>query len=132
DDGYSPPKTVEQTRRLVEQDEVLAMIGSFGSATNAAVQKYLTTRKVPQLFLLAGSSRWNDPAHFPWTMAVVPPIRSEGKAHADYVLRSNPRARVAVLYQDDDYGRDYVEGVKERLGRRRLSTSPRRRPICRR
>ena len=116
DDGYSPPKTVEQTRRLVEQEEVLAMMGSFGSSTNAAVQKYLTARKVPQLFLLAGSSRWNDPAHFPWTMALVPPIRNEGKAHASYVLRRNPTARIAVLYQDDDYGRDYLEGVKERFG----------------
>ena len=116
DDAYSPPKTVEQTRRLVEQEQVLALMGSFGSATNAAVQKYLTARRVPQLFLLAGSSRWNDPAHFPWTMALVPPVRSEGKAHAGYVLRTKPTARVAILYQDDDYGRDYMQGVEERFG----------------
>jgi branched-chain amino acid transport system substrate-binding protein len=116
DDGFSPPKTVEQTRRLVEQEQVLALMGSFGSATNAAIQRYLTNRKVPQLFIAAGASRWNDPVHFPWTMPLVVALRSEAKAHAAYVLASNPNARVAVLYQNDDFGKDYVDGVKEKFG----------------
>jgi len=116
DDGFLPPKTVEQTRRLVEQEQVLALMGSFGSATNAAVQRYLTERKVPQLFILAAASRWNDPAHFRWTMALVLPVRSEGKAHVDYVMRANPKAHVAVLYQDDDFGKDYYAGVRAEFG----------------
>ena len=116
DDAFLPPKTVEQTRRLVEQEQVLALMGSFGSATNAAVQRYLTEHKVPQLFILAAASRWNDPARFPWTMALVLPVRSEGKAHADYVMHTNPKARVAVLYQDDDFGKDYLAGVREEFG----------------
>ncbi|HYM01663.1 MAG TPA: ABC transporter substrate-binding protein, partial [Stellaceae bacterium] len=116
DDGYSPPKTLEQTRRLIEQEQVLALMGSYGTPTNAAVQKYLTAHKVPQLFIQAGASRWNDPAHFPWTTPMVPSIRSEAKAHGAYILRSNPTARVAVLYQDDDFGKDYVDGLLERFG----------------
>jgi branched-chain amino acid transport system substrate-binding protein len=116
DDGYSPPKTVEHTRRLIEQEQVLAIMGSFGTPTNAAIQKFLTERKVPHLFIQAGSSRWNDPVHFPWTMPLVPLIRSEAKAHGAQILHSNPDARVAVLYQNDDFGKDYVGGLKERFG----------------
>lgn len=116
DDGYSPPKTLEQTRRLVEQDEVLAIIGSFGTPTNAAIQKYLNERQVPQLFIQAGASRWNDPTHFPWTMPFVNLLRSEAKVYASYILSTNPEARIAVLYQNDDFGRDYVDGLKEKLG----------------
>jgi branched-chain amino acid transport system substrate-binding protein len=116
DDQYSPPKTLEQTRRLVEQDEVLAIIGSFGTPTNAAIQKYLNNRGVPQLFIQAGAARWNDPAHFPWTMPLVNLLRSEAKVYAGYLLRTNPAARIAVLYQNDDFGRDYLEGLREKLG----------------
>jgi branched-chain amino acid transport system substrate-binding protein len=116
DDAYSPPKTVEQTRRLVEQEQVLALMGSFGTPTNAAVQKYLNQRKVPQLFIQAAASRWNDPVHFPWTMPLVVLVRTEAKAHGSYILRNNPKARVAILYQNDDYGKDYVDGLKERFG----------------
>jgi branched-chain amino acid transport system substrate-binding protein len=115
DDGFLPPKTAEQTRRLVEQDQVLALIGSFGTPTNAAVQKYLTDRKVPQVFIQAGASRWNDPEHFPWTIPIVLLLRTEAKAHATYILHSNPTARVAILYQNDDFGKDYVNGIKERF-----------------
>jgi branched-chain amino acid transport system substrate-binding protein len=123
DDGFLPQKTVEQTRWLVEQEQVLALIGSFGSATNAAVQKYLTHRRVPQLFILAAASRWNDPAHFPWTMPLVLPVRSEAKAHADYVVRTNPKARVAVLYQDDDFGKDYLAGLTAEFGAAQIAAS---------
>jgi len=116
DDGYSPAKTLEQTRRLIEHDEVLAIIGSFGTPTNAATQQYLNTRGVPQLFIQAGASRWDDPAHFPWTMPFVNLLRSEAKVYASYTLRSSPQARIAVLYQNDDFGRDYLDGLKEKLG----------------
>jgi branched-chain amino acid transport system substrate-binding protein len=116
DDGYSPAKTLEQTRRLIEHDEVLAIIGSFGTPTNAATQQYLNTRGVPQLFIQAGASRWDDPAHFPWTMPFVNLLRSEAKVYASYILSASPQARVAVLYQNDDFGRDYLDGLREKLG----------------
>jgi ABC-type branched-subunit amino acid transport system substrate-binding protein len=116
DDGYSPPKTLEQTRRLVEQERVLAIIGSFGMPTNAAIQQYLNERGVPQLFIQAGASRWDDPAHFPWTLPFVNLLRSEAKVYASYILRANPQARIAVLYQNDDFGRDYLDGLREKLG----------------
>jgi branched-chain amino acid transport system substrate-binding protein len=116
DDGYSPPKTLEQTRRLVEQDEVLAIVGSFGTPPNAAIQKYLNERGVPQLFIQAGASRWNDPTRFPWTMPFVNLLRSEARVYAGYILDASPGARIAVLYQNDDFGRDYLDGLKERLG----------------
>lgn len=91
-------------------------MGSFGTPPNAATQKYLNERQIPQLFIQAGASRWNDPAHFPWTMPMVPLISSEAKAHGTLILRKTPNARVAVLYQNDDFGKDYVEGLKERFG----------------
>jgi ABC-type branched-subunit amino acid transport system substrate-binding protein len=116
DDEYSPPKTLEQTRRLVEQEDVLAIVESFGTPTNAAIQKYLNERRVPQLFIQAGASRWNDPVHFPWTMALVDLLRSEAELYAGYILANHPDGRIAVLYQNDDFGRDYLNGLKERLG----------------
>ncbi|WP_298261910.1 ABC transporter substrate-binding protein [Bradyrhizobium sp.] len=116
DDAYSPSKTLEQTRRLVEQDGVLAIFGSFGTPTNAAIQRYLNSNHVPQLFIQAGASRWNDPSHFPWTIPFVNLLRSEAKVYGQYILTSSPRARVAILYQNDDFGRDYLEGMREKLG----------------
>ncbi len=116
DDNYSPTKTLEQTRRLVEKDHVLAIVGSFGTPTNIAVRKHLNSRGVPQLFIQAGASLWNDPSHFPWTIPFVNLLRSEAKVDATYILRTNPNARVAVLYQNDDFGRDYLAGLKEKFG----------------
>ena len=118
DDGYSPPKTVEQTRRLVEQDEVLLMFGSLGTAHNTAVQKYLNARKVPQLFIGSISNKWNDPKNFPWTMALPIPPRIEAAIYASYILSNRPGARIAVLYQNDDFGKDYLASLKEALAAR--------------
>ncbi len=116
DDGYSPPKTVEQTRRLVEQDGVLAMVSSLGTAPQAAVQKYLNVKKVPQLFVISGASRWTDPKTYPWTIGLTPSYETEGRVYARYVLTTNPAAKVAILYQNDDLGREYLKGFKEGLG----------------
>jgi len=118
DDGYSPPKTVEQTRRLIEQDEVLLMFGSLGTAHNTAVQKYLNARKVPQLFIGSISNKWNDPKNFPWTMALPIPPRIEAAIYASYILSKRPGARIAVLYQNDDFGKDYLASLKEALAAR--------------
>jgi branched-chain amino acid transport system substrate-binding protein len=118
DDNYSPPRALEQTRRLVEQDNVLAIMGSFGTATNAAIQKYLNLNHIPHLFIAASSSRWNDPGHFPWTMPLMNLSRSEALAYSRYIMEVNPNARIAVLYQNDDFGRDYLAGLTEGLGRR--------------
>ena len=118
DDGYSPPKTVEQTRRLIEQDEVLLMFGSLGTAHNTAVQKYLNARKVPQLFIGSISNKWNDPKNFPWTMALPIPPRIEAAIYASYILSNRPGARIAVLYQNDDFGKDYLASLKEALAAR--------------
>lgn len=116
DDGFSPPKTVEQTRKLVEQDEVLFMFNSLGTATNTAVQKYLNQRKVPQLFLGAGGAKFTDPANFPWTMGYQPNFFIEAKIFARYLLNTRPDARIAVLFQNDDLGKDYLNGLKQGLG----------------
>jgi branched-chain amino acid transport system substrate-binding protein len=116
DDGYSPPKTVEATRRLVEQDQVLLMFGSLGTATNTAVQGYLNARKVPQLFIATGASKWNDPKAHPWTMGFQPNYHTEAQIYAKYILQTKPNARIGVLYQNDDYGKDYLKGVREGLG----------------
>src|SRR4029077_10075541 len=116
DDGYSPPKTVEQIRRLVEDDGVLFIFQSLGTAANTAIQKYLNTRKVPQLFVATGATKWGDPQNFPWTMGWQPNYQSEGRIYAKYVLQHKPTARVGVLYQNDDYGKDYLRGLKEGLG----------------
>ncbi len=116
DDGYSPPKTVEMVRRLVEQDEVLFMLGTLGTPSNTAIHKYMNTRKVPHLFLATGASKWNDPKNFPWTMGFNVNYQSEGKLYGLDILRTRPNAKVAVLYQNDDYGKDYLKGFKEGLG----------------
>jgi ABC-type branched-subunit amino acid transport system substrate-binding protein len=116
DDGYNPPKTVEQIRRLVEQDQVAFIFQSLGDVTNVVVQKYLNDRKIPQLFLADGSSRWDDPQHFPWTMPWQPSYRTEGHVDAKYVLQHKPDAKIGVLYQNSEGGLDYVKGLKEGLG----------------
>ncbi len=116
DDGYSPPKTVEQTRRLVEQDEVLAMFSSVGTAPNIAVQKYLNGKKVPQLFVSSGASRWNDPKQFPYTVGLNPTYELEGRVYAQYILKERPNAKIAVIIPNEDAGKDYLRGFKEGLG----------------
>jgi branched-chain amino acid transport system substrate-binding protein len=116
DDGYSPPKTVEQARRLVENDEVFAMFAILGTAPNSAIQKYLNIKKVPQLFVVSGATRWNDPKHFPWTIGYLPSYQAEARIYAKYILRERPDARIAVLYQNDDLGRDYLKGLHDGLG----------------
>jgi branched-chain amino acid transport system substrate-binding protein len=116
DDGYSPPKTVEQTRRLVEQEQVLADFGPLGTPTNTAIQKYLNQQKVPQLFVATGATKWGDPEHFPWTMGWQPTYQTEGRIYARYILEKLPDAKIAILYQNDDYGKDYVKGLKDGLG----------------
>jgi branched-chain amino acid transport system substrate-binding protein len=116
DDGYSPSKTVEQTRRLVEQDEVLALFSSVGTAPNIAVQKYLNIKKVPQLFVSSGATRWNNPKQFPWTVGFNPTYEQEGKLYAQYVLQTKPNAKIAVIIPDEDAGKDYLRGFKEGLG----------------
>jgi len=116
DDAYSPPKTVEQTRKLVEQDEVQLMFGSLGTATNAAVHRYLNSKKVPQLFILSGATKWADPKNYPWTMPGMLAYETEGVIYAKYVLKAKPDAKIAILSQNDDFGRDYVAGFKRTLG----------------
>lgn len=116
DDAYSPPKTVEQTRRLVESEQVLALVNSIGTATQASVQKYLNLKKIPQLLVSSGADRWNDPKNFPWTTPGFVSYSFEGKAYGRAVASSKPDAKVAILYQNDDAGRDYVRGFKAGLG----------------
>jgi branched-chain amino acid transport system substrate-binding protein len=116
DDAYSPPKSVEQARKLVESDEVLLIFNPVGTPSNIAIQKYLNARKVPQLFVGTGAARWNDPAEFPWTMGWQPNYQSEGRIYAKYLLREKPDAKIAVLYQNDDLGKDYLKGLKDGLG----------------
>ena len=116
DDAYTPSKTVEQARKLVEQDEVLAIFLPIGTAHNVAIQKYLNAKKVPQLFVATGAAKWNDPKHFPWTMGWQPNYQDEARIYAKYLLKEKPDAKVAVLYQNDDFGKDYVKGFKEGLG----------------
>jgi branched-chain amino acid transport system substrate-binding protein len=121
DDAYSPPKTVEQTRKLVEQEEVQLMFGSLGTATNAAVHRYLNSKKVPQLFILSGATKWADPKNYPWTMPGMLAYETEGVIYAKYVLKTKPDAKIAILSQNDDFGRDYVAGFKRTLGARASS-----------
>jgi branched-chain amino acid transport system substrate-binding protein len=116
DDGYSPPKTVEQVRKLIESDEVLLIFNALGTPTQTAVQKYQNTKKVPQLFVATGASKWNDPKDFPWTMGWQPSYRVEARIFAKYILKEKPNAKVAVFYQNDDFGKDYVAGLKEVFG----------------
>ena len=121
DDGYSPPKTFEQVRRLVESDQVLLTFQILGTPTNAAVQNYLNEQKVPQLFAATGAARFTDPEHFPWTMAYNLNYRTEGRLYARYILDNYPNARIGALYQNDDLGMDYLTGLKEGLGSRAAS-----------
>jgi branched-chain amino acid transport system substrate-binding protein len=116
DDGYSPPKTVEQARKLVESDEVLFIFNSLGTPPNTAIQKYMNSKKVPQLFVATGATKWNDPKDFPWTMGWQPSYQSESRIYAKYLLKEKPGAKIAILYQNDDYGKDYVKGLKDGLG----------------
>lgn len=116
DDGYSPPKAVEMARRLVEQDEVLFMVSTLGTPSNSAIHKYMNSKKVPHLFLATGASKWNDPKDFPWTMGFNPNYQSEGKLYAQHILATKPNAKIAVLYQNDDYGKDYLKGFMDGLG----------------
>ena len=116
DDGYSPPKAVEQVRKLVESDEVLLVFGPLGTPSNTAIHKYLNGKKVPQLFVATGATKWNDPKNFPWTMGWQPSYQSEAQIYAKWLLREKPDARIAVLYQNDDFGKDYLKGLKDGLG----------------
>ncbi|UGY19371.1 ABC transporter substrate-binding protein [Bradyrhizobium septentrionale] len=113
DDAYSPPKAVEQARKLVESDEVLFLFGTLGTASNTAIQKYLNAKKVPQLFVATGATKWNDPKSFPWTMGWLPSYQSESRIYAKYLLKEKPAAKVAVLYQNDDMGKDYLKGLED-------------------
>ncbi|WP_369719450.1 ABC transporter substrate-binding protein [Bradyrhizobium sp. LLZ17] len=116
DDAYSPPKTVEQARKLVESDEVLLIFNSLGTPPNSAIQKYMNSKKVPQLFVATGATKWNDPKEFPWTMGWQPNYQSEAIIYAKYILKNHSDGKIAVLYQNDDYGKDYLKGFKEGLG----------------
>jgi branched-chain amino acid transport system substrate-binding protein len=116
DDAYSPSKTVEQTRRLVEQDDVLALFSSVGTAPNIAVQKYLNIKHVPQLFVSSGATRWNDPKQFPWTVGFNPTYELEGRLYAQFILKTKPNAKIAVITPNEDAGKDYLRGFKAGLG----------------
>ena len=116
DDGYSPPKTVEQIRKLIESDEVFLVFNALGTPTQTAVQKYQNAKKVPQLFVATGASKWNDPKEFPWTMGFQPSYRVEARIFAKYIMKEKPNAKVAVFYANDDFGKDYVAGIKEIFG----------------
>src|ERR1700758_2050407 len=118
DDAYSPPKAVEQARKLVESDEVLVVFNPLGTPSNSAIQKYLNSKKVPQLFVATGATKWNDPKDFPWTMGWQPSYQSEARIYAKYLLKEKPDARIAVLYQNDDFGKDYLKGLKDGFGAR--------------
>jgi ABC-type branched-subunit amino acid transport system substrate-binding protein len=118
DDAYSPPKTVEQTRKLVESDEVLFIFNGLGTATQTAVQKYMNGKKVPQLFVASGASKWNDPKQFAWTMGWQPNYRVEGQIFAKHILKTRPDAKVAVFYANDDFGKDYIDGLRDIFGDR--------------
>jgi branched-chain amino acid transport system substrate-binding protein len=118
DDGYSPPKAVEQARKLVESDEVLLIFNALGTPSNSAIQKYLNAKKVPQLFVATGAAKWNDPKDFPWTMGWQPSYQTEARIYAKYLMKEKPDARIGVLYQNDDFGKDYIKGLKDQLGAR--------------
>jgi branched-chain amino acid transport system substrate-binding protein len=115
DDGYAPPKTVEQARRLVENDDMLLILNSLGTASNTAIQKYMNAKKVPQLFVATGATKFGDPKSFPWTMGWQPNYQSEGRVFAQYLLKNHPNGKIGILLQNDDYGKDYVKGLKDGL-----------------
>jgi branched-chain amino acid transport system substrate-binding protein len=116
DDGYSPPKTVELVRKMVEEDQVLFLFSTLGTPTNTAIHGYLNDNKVPQLFAATGADQWNDPKHFPWTMGLIPSYGTEAHIYARYILKHLPNAKIAVLYQNDDFGKDYLNGLRDGLG----------------
>jgi ABC-type branched-subunit amino acid transport system substrate-binding protein len=116
DDAYSPPKTVEQTRKLVEGDEVLLLFNPLGTAGNTAIQKYMNNKKVPQLFVSTGAAKFDDPQHFPWTMGWGPNYQSEARTYAKYILDTYPGKTIGILYQNDDFGKDYLTGIHQILG----------------
>jgi ABC-type branched-subunit amino acid transport system substrate-binding protein len=116
DNAYSAPKAVEQSRKLVEDTGVLAEVGTIGTAPNVAIQKYLNSKQVPQLFITAGGRRFNDPKNFPWTVPLYPDFETEGRVVAKYLLKNKPDAKIGVLYQNDDYGKDYLRGLRAGLG----------------
>lgn len=116
DDGYSPPKAVEMARRLVEQDEVLLIFNPLGTPSNSAIHKYMNAKKVPQLFVATGASKWGDPQNFPWTMGGQPNYQTEGGIYAQHILKTRPNAKIGVLYQNDDYGKDFLKGIRDGLG----------------
>jgi branched-chain amino acid transport system substrate-binding protein len=121
DDGYSPPKAVEQARKLVESDEVLFLFGPLGTPSNSAIQKYLNTKKIPQLFVATGATKFGDYKDFPWTMGWQPPYQSEGRIYAKYLLKEKPDAKVAIMFQNDDFGKDLLKGLKDGLGAKAAS-----------
>jgi branched-chain amino acid transport system substrate-binding protein len=116
DDGYSPPKAVEQARKLVESDEVLLIFNPLGTPSNSAIQKYMNAKKVPQIFVSSGAAKWNDPKNFPWTIGWQPSYQVEGRIYGAYILKNYPGKSIGVLYQNDDFGKDYVLGLHEGLG----------------
>ena len=118
DDGYSPPRAVEQSRRLVESDEVLLIFQPLGTPSNSAIQRYMNQRQVPQLFVATGATKFGDPRNFPWTMGWQPNYQSEGRIYASYIMQNHPQGKIAVLFQNDDYGKDVQKGVKDGLGER--------------
>ena len=116
DDGYSPPKTVEMVRKLVEQDNVLFVFQTLGTPCNTAIHKYMNMTKVPQLHVATGATKWNDPKNFPYTMGWQPNYQTEGRVYAAHILKNSPNAKIGILYQNDDYGKDYLKGMKDGLG----------------
>ena len=116
DDGYSPPRTVEQIRKLVEEEQVLFTFQTLGTPPNTAIQKYMNAKKVPQLFVATGATKWGDPRALPWTMGWQPPYQHESQIYAKYLLQNKPDAKIGILYQNDDYGKDYLKGFKDGLG----------------
>jgi branched-chain amino acid transport system substrate-binding protein len=121
DDGYSPPKAVEQARKLVESDEVLVVFNPLGTPSNTAIEKYMNSKKVPQLFVATGATKWNEPKEFPWTMGWQPSYQSEARIYAKYLLKEKPDAKIGVFYQNDDFGKDYLKGLKDGLGAKAAS-----------
>jgi ABC-type branched-subunit amino acid transport system substrate-binding protein len=121
DDGYSPPKTVEMARKLVEQDEVLFLYQTLGTPSNTAIHKYMNMKKVPQLHVATGATKWNDPKEYHWTMGWQPNYQDEAKVYAKHILQTKPNAKIAILYQNDDYGKDYLKGFEDGLGKDHLN-----------
>src|ERR1700728_1303996 len=121
DDGYSPPKAVEQARKLVESDEVLVVFNPLGTPSNTAIEKYMNSKKVPQLFVATGATKWNEPEEFPWTMGWQPSYQSEARIYGKYLLKEKPNAKIGVCYQNDDFGKDYLKGLKDGLGAKAAS-----------